>query len=95
MPTTIITTDDLREFKLELMEEIEALLKKYQKPANKKWLRSKGVRKKLTISHNTLQNLRNKRTINTYKLDSLIYYDGDEIDKLLLDNMVGKTAKQS
>ena len=31
MPTSIITTDDLREFKLELLEEFEELLSSYLK----------------------------------------------------------------
>jgi len=85
MPTSIITTDDLREFKMELLEEFEELLSNYLKTETPKtWLRSSDVKKMLKISHSTLQNLRNKNIINAHKIEGIFFYDAAEIDKILM-----------
>ncbi len=89
MPTSIITTDDLREFKLELLEEFEELLSKHLKTETPKtWLRSSDVKKKLKISHGTLQNLRNKDIIKAHKIEGIFFYDAAEIDKILIESQV-------
>ena len=56
----IITTDDLYEFKTELLDEIKLLFKEHNGQPSKKWLKSYEVRKILNISPGTLQNLRVK-----------------------------------
>ncbi|MDX1760728.1 MAG: helix-turn-helix domain-containing protein [Christiangramia sp.] len=87
MPTSIITTDDLREFKLELLEEIKELLN--SKSSNsKKWLKSTDVMKMLKISPGTLQNLRINGTIPYTKIGGLIYYDAGEIERVMEENKV-------
>jgi len=58
MATEIITIDDLREFKIELLDEIKQLFKEHNGQPSKKWLKSYEVRKILNISPGTLQNLR-------------------------------------
>ncbi len=58
MPAQIITTDDLREFKIELLDEISKLLEESKELKPKKWLKSTEVRKLLNISPGTLQTLR-------------------------------------
>ena len=89
MPAAIITTDDLREFKLELLEEIKELFTQQATlEKNKTWLRSSDVMNLLKISHGSLQNLRNKNTIPSYKIEGLIFYDALEIDKVLMANKV-------
>lgn len=89
MPTSIITTDDLREFKIDLLEEFEELMSKYLKTDSpKNWLRSSEVRMKLNISHNTLHNLRKKGIIKAYRLEGIVYFDAAEIDRVLLENEV-------
>ena len=60
MATSIITTDDLREFKLELLDDIKKLLNAQKGQVPKKWLKSHEVREYLSISPGTLQNLRIK-----------------------------------
>jgi len=93
MPAAIITTDDLLEFKIELLEEIrEILLEKSVEERNRTWLRSKDVMRLLKISHGTLQNLRNNDTIPSHKIEGLIFYDAHEIDRILIDN---RTVKDS
>ena len=89
MPTSIITTDDLYEFKLELLEEIEQLFQKYDTQKDPiKWLRSEDVKKQLQISHSTLQNLRNKGILKAHKLEGILFYDAAEIDKVLQERQL-------
>lgn len=82
----IITTDDLREFKMELLEEIEQLLKSMDGKPGKQWLKSPEVRKLLDISPGTLQNLRVNGTLAYTKIGGVIYYAYEDIQKMLEDN---------
>lgn len=66
MAATIITTDDLQEFKAELIAEIKQILSN-DEPA-KQWLRSSELRKMLKISPGTLQNLRVNGTLPYTKI---------------------------
>ena len=87
MPTTIITTDDLREFKVELLEEIKELLNS-KGGKQKQWLKSTEVMEMLKISPGTLQNLRVNGTLPYTKIGGLIYYDATEIDRVMEENRV-------
>ncbi|MEO2061216.1 MAG: helix-turn-helix domain-containing protein [Mesonia sp.] len=91
MSATIITTDDLREFKLELLEEIQELLLKQHSTTSKKWLRSKEVRELLGISPGTLQNLRINGTLPYTKIGGVLYYDEEEINTVLEKNKIHHT----
>ncbi|MGB5820348.1 MAG: DNA-binding protein [Saonia sp.] len=96
MPTSIITTDDLREFKIELLEEIEELLAKFNtKPEPISWLRSADVKRKLKISTTTLQKLRNKEILKGHKIEGIFFYDAAEIDRMLLENEVQNEARRA
>lgn len=88
MPTSIITTEDLKEFKLELLKEIKSLLERQANHSPKKWLKSTEVMKLLKISPGTLQNLRMNGTLPYTKLGGIILYDSDKIQKLLSENQV-------
>jgi len=89
MPTAIITTDDLREFKLELLDEIKKLLnEKHSKMTKKEWLRSTQVMDMLQISMTTLHGLRVKGTLPFIKIGGLIFYEAGEIEKVLKENTV-------
>ena len=83
MATEIITTDDLREFKTELLEEIRQLFKEHNGGPSKKWLKSYEVRKILNISPGTLQNLRLNGTLPYTKIGGVMYYDYADIQKML------------
>ncbi|WP_339335126.1 MULTISPECIES: helix-turn-helix domain-containing protein [unclassified Croceitalea] len=84
MPTSIITTEDLQKFRMDLLADIERLLEeKTQLTKPKNWLRSTEVMDHMKISHATLQNLRNNQTIPSYKVEGLIYYDREEIDAII------------
>lgn len=88
MPTSIITTDDLREFKMELLEELKELLNSRSGSASKKWLRSTDVMERLKISPGTLQNLRVNGTLPFTKIGGLIFYDASEIEDVMEKNRI-------
>ncbi|UNY98339.1 helix-turn-helix domain-containing protein [Zhouia spongiae] len=87
MGATIITTNDLRVFKEELIQELKELLMD-KKPAGKQWLKSTDVMEQLQISPGTLQNFRQNGTIPYMKIGGLIYYDQDDIYRVMEKNRV-------
>ena len=88
MPTQIITTEDLREFKEELLEDIKAIINHQSGFAPKKWLKSPEVRDLLSISTGTLQNLRINGTLPFTKVGGVIYYDYQDIQKVMQQNRI-------
>ena len=88
MPTAIITTDDLREFKIELLDEIKNLLTKQASGNIKKYLKSSEVMDLLQVSPGTLQNLRINGTLPYTKVGGIIYYDAAEIQNVMDANRV-------
>ena len=91
MPTTILTTDDLREFKMELLDDIKNLLTKESKGKLKRYLKSSEVMDMLQVSPGTLQNLRINGTLPYTKIGGIIYYDAEEIQDILTANRVQHT----
>ena len=63
MAATIITTEDLREFKMELLDDIKHLLNNQSGHTFKKWLKPPEVKELLGISSGTLHNLRINGTL--------------------------------
>ena len=88
MGATIITTEDLMEFKVELLEDIKELLENQNKQTNKKWLKSNEVRELLGISPGTLQNLRINGTLPYTKVGGVLYYEYHEIMEVLEQNKI-------
>ncbi|SHG53455.1 helix-turn-helix domain-containing protein [Winogradskyella jejuensis] len=88
MPTSIITTDDLIDFKMDLLNEIKKLLQKHSNSGLKKYLKSSEVMDLLQISPGTLQNLRINGTLPYTKMGGIIYYEADEIQKVMTANRV-------
>lgn len=82
MAISIITKEDLRAFKIELLEGIENLLQGKTRE-QKLWLRTSEVRKLLNISSGTLQNLRINGTLSYSKIGGTLYYNYRDIEKLL------------
>ncbi|WP_090473002.1 helix-turn-helix domain-containing protein [Mucilaginibacter sp. OK268] len=82
MNLEIITKEDLREFKNEMLGEIKQLMQPGQ-GQSKKWLKSNEVRKLLNISPGTLQNLRINGTLSFTRIGSIMYYKLEDINKLL------------
>ena len=88
MSATIITTEDLREFKMELLDDIKQLLDNRSGTITKKWLKSPEVRELLGISTGTLQNLRINGTLPYTKMGGVLYYDYQEIMQVLEKNRI-------
>jgi len=86
MGTSIITTDDLHEFKHQLLDDIKELLASQSDAVSRKWLRSQEVKDLLGISQSTLQNLRVNGTMPYTRIGGVLYYDYEEIMQLLEEN---------
>ncbi len=93
MAVDIITTEDLRAFKAELLEEIERIIKGTNGQPTKKWLKSQEVRKLLGISPGTLQNLRVNGTLPYTKVGGVIFYDFQDIQKMLTENRISNHGR--
>jgi len=98
MIANIITIDDLQTFKQDFLEELIAVLEQRQTTPARKWLKSHEVRRLLTISPNTLQSLRERGALPYTKIGGVIYYDYDDIKKMLdqhktITNIPDKTVK--
>jgi DNA-directed RNA polymerase subunit F len=82
MNVELITREDLREFKNDLLKEIKQIMQPGQ-GQSKQWLKSSEVRKLLNISPGTLQNLRINGTLRYTKIGGMMYYKLEDIHKLL------------
>jgi hypothetical protein len=78
----LITKEDLKQFKNEMLTEMKHLLKPGQ-GQSKQWLKSYEVRKLLNISPGTLQNLRVNGTLRYTRIGGLLYYKLEDIQTLL------------
>ena len=63
MAANIVTLEDLQNFKQELLAELQTILSQRQPTPTRKWLKSHEVRRLLTLSPVTLQNLRINGTL--------------------------------
>lgn len=79
----LATVDDLERLKTELLLSIKNLLTDFKGRPAKKWLKSYEVKKMMNISTGTLQNLRVNGTLPFTKVGGIIYYDLEEIEKVM------------
>lgn len=85
MNVDLISKEDLKIFKTELLNEIKEMIKTGT-GQSKQWLKSAEVRKMLTISPGTLQNLRINGTLHYTKIGGMMYYKLEDITKILEGN---------
>ncbi|SDE94929.1 Helix-turn-helix domain-containing protein [Mucilaginibacter pineti] len=83
MQLNIITLEDLLQFKTELFTEMNRLLQGGKESQTKQWLMSAEVRKMLNISPGTLQNLRISGTLPYRKIGGSMFYNREEIEKIM------------
>lgn len=81
----LLTKEDLEDFKKEIIQEIKAHFYP-QGVQEKKWLKSVDVRKLLSISPGTLQNLRINGALSYTKVGSILYYKLEDINKVFEGN---------
>lgn len=81
-----VTKDDLRQFRLLLLNDIEKMLEKKngntEKEEELEWLRSKAIRRIMDISPATLQNLRVQGKVRHKKIMGSYYYNKSDVSKL-------------
>ena len=85
MNVDLLSKEDLKIFKTELLNEIKEMIKPGT-GQSKKWLKSAEVRKMLSISPGTLQNLRINGTLRYTKIGGMMYYKLEDITKILEGN---------
>ena len=85
MAIEVITKEDLNEFRQELLKEITGIINAVPQK-RQKWLKSNEVRQLLQISNGTLQTLRINGNLTFSKVGGTIYYDNDDIEKLMNRN---------
>jgi len=87
MAKEIITIEDLYQFKKELIQEIKKVVSLSEDKPEKQYLRSSEVRKLLSVSNGTLQNLRNSG-LPYSKVNGTIFYRYHDIIDILEKNTV-------
>ena len=83
MKMDIITMEDLKQFKMDFLEEMKAVIGQGKQDETTAWLRSAAVRKMLNISPGTLQTLRINGTLPYRKIGGTMFYNKAQIEKLL------------
>jgi hypothetical protein len=73
---------------MELLDHIKKLLSNHASGNLKKYLKSSDVMAMLKISPGTLQNLRINGTLPYTKVGGIIFYESDEIQKVMFKNRV-------
>ncbi len=86
MPASVVTPEDINKLKIELLEAIQIMLERRNGPVSRKWLKSHDVRKLLNVSAGTLQNLRINGMLPFTKIGGVIFYDYDDISKMIDGN---------
>ncbi|ANI90108.1 hypothetical protein A9P82_12935 [Arachidicoccus ginsenosidimutans] len=85
MELDLVTKEDLQKLRMQIANDMRDILKA-QKPAETNVLtgyKTAQVRKILGCSYNTLVALRVSRQIRTKKIGGALYYNKDDIRKLL------------
>lgn len=79
-----ITKEDLENLRHQLFVDLKVLLEKPAQPEvkPKEWLRSREVKKMLSISDTALQNLRIRGFVHPVKISGLYYYKSEEVRSL-------------
>lgn len=89
MNVEMITRDDLHNLKNEIIAELKSMLSQ-EKPSQGTWLRSAQVRKMLSISPGTLQNLRIQGHLRFTKMGGCFFYSQRDITAMLNKNGSGR-----
>jgi hypothetical protein len=89
MTNELLTREDLQHFRTQLLNELKEVLQ-HSGQTTKQWLKSSEVRKMLGISHGTLQNLRINRSLPYTKLGGIMFYNYEDIEKILEAGLISK-----
>ena len=87
MAVEIVTKEDLEKFQNDLFKKLEEVFD-VNLDLSKKWLKSSEVIRLLKISNSTLQVMRDTGVMPFTKFGSTIFYDRDEIHKIMESNRI-------
>ena len=87
MHLPIITKEDLERFKQDVINELKNAIEG-RSNLKVRWIKSAEVKELLGVSNSTLQNLRSNGTLSYTKVGGSIYYNIDEIEKLMEENKI-------
>jgi L-cysteine desulfidase len=79
----LATLQDLTDFKNEIILEVKKTIKEHAGQPLKKWLKTKEVQGILGVSITTLLTLRNNGHLPFTKMGGVLYYDYDDILKVM------------
>ena len=79
----LATIEDIRSIKSELIFEMRKLLRDFIPRSEKRWMKTKEVRKLLGISQGTLQSIRVNGSLPYTKIGGVYYYDFEDIQTML------------
>ena len=89
----LLTVQDLIDFKEQLINDIEKLLREKGGEPGHQWLKAGEVRKMLRLSESKLQYLRDKGVIPFKKLGGVTYYDKNEIQEMMRSGRFNEQLK--
>jgi len=96
MAFEFITTEDLLRVKEEIIDAFKEIVLDQPKPIDrKKCLKSEDVMKLLRISPSTLQTLRIKKIIPYSRIGKTLFYDYEDIMKIIADTKTMSKYKQT
>jgi hypothetical protein len=85
MPVEIVTKDDLKKMKEELLADFAKMLSEKSSPDNR-YLSSAEVRELLKLSKGTLQYLRESNQLPCIKIGRKIFFEMKDIEKMMSQN---------
>jgi len=85
MNVEVITKEDLQAFRMQLLEDIKSLLQQGRETSlgNVEGYKTANVRKILGCSVNKLVSLRVARKIRTKKIGGTVYYNKEDVKRLV------------
>ena len=83
MDLVSISPEDLRQFRSDLIRDIQALLQKQQTSTGKPLLKNSEVKKLLSLSESKLQRLRIGGILPSTKIGGVHYYRYADIEKMM------------
>ncbi|MCT4646475.1 MAG: helix-turn-helix domain-containing protein [Carboxylicivirga sp.] len=89
----IVTIGDLKEFKEDLLQQLSKIVADSLSSDTKKWVKSAEVRTLLGISPGTLQNMRVNGSLPYTKVGGIIFYDINDIQKMISKNKVSTITR--
>lgn len=86
----ILTIEEFNDFTKRIFEKLDRIENKQSGAETNRWLKSGDVKKMLNISHGKLQTMRDNKEISYTKVGGVIFYDRNEINRILTKGVQSK-----